>query len=115
MRLTTILFFLVFLAAGCLNTRNEKIELQSERTKRKVEERALRLRPKTFQEEAEAKMVRSQRLEVSYAMWKSERRRDTTRRAIARAKEDIAEDPFESYELERARVLDRPWTDTKGK
>ena len=51
----------LLLLSGCLNTRNEKIEVRSERIKRMVEERAQRLRPKTFEEEAVAEMERRQR------------------------------------------------------
>lgn len=113
LRALLVLALLTFGLSGCLQTRNEKIELQSEVVKEKLRKKFENRIKKTYAEVQQEKMA----LRVKRALPLETRLEIQYRRNVQRSFDTIDQakpsDPLESFEVEREQVLNRAFTDTK--
>jgi hypothetical protein len=106
--------FLAFVLTGCLNTENRKVVLEDDLLKEKVASKAKNLVKKTYKQKIAEKMLREKQIQISEKLYQDEKYRAEVRKEMLRLDKTIPEDPFESYEADRARVLNRKFTDTRN-
>ena len=99
------------LASGCLATEQRRVVTEDELVKEKVAKIAARLVRKTYEEELQERLGRAKSLELSRSQRESMTRLSDGRVGLARLMSQVSNDPLETFESERKRVLDRSWSD----
>jgi hypothetical protein len=113
LQLCTVLLLALTLA-GCLQTENRKVVLEDDLKKEKVAKKAKGLVKKTYRQKLAEKMNREKALQISENLYQEELHRENVRKELSELKDGLSEDPFESYEDDRNRVLNRKFTDTRN-
>lgn len=106
-----LLFAILF--TGCLNTKNRKVVLEDDLKKEKIAKAANNLVKKTYRQIQAEEMNREKELQISEKLYREELYRESVRKDLAELEDTPTYDPFESYEDDRSRVLNRKFADTR--
>lgn len=98
---------------GCLGTRTERVQVRRDPALIEQNERALQ--PLTPSELAELFEREEERRRVNPELKRSNDHYRATREAVERVTANVPRDPWRSEELERRRVIVRPWADVGTK